>query len=537
MAHGRKGQGGRNVLAVILCIPLAFIIYFAIMFSSESISLGSIKAVSVDTPNGTSVSYEDSGDVDFFVSILQNSKQINTAIRDVSGEQPVYIIYDRGDKSLQYKFYPTLSLSGCLLSDPDGKLLLLDPEDAGKLLLKDQFAYLYDTCALPRLFVVSGESKEAVVPHTYQWKYKKSDDLYYDYTLPADTVGQEQYSVFKGFDNTLMFSVEPDEITDISYVTASGVPLSVSGISSFDFSSDTVVTVSLTARWSSSGVSDCYGSAQYTFDVLYDIPASITLDKTELKQGEFLTVTASHLNKNETVVLETMLKTAPLRFEMTGDDTGVALLPIDMSNAPGAYTLSLTSGSSTVSETVTVLERESEWEPLNVSTEDYYAALSPEKLLLFEQALADATKERDNENYFEFDAGLHSPVGEGKDIIRRFGNKVNFFNPTITEEAGDHIITENVYSLAEGAKVRSAQAGRVVFCSKLDTTGGTIVIYHGYGIYTCYFHLAEPTVTLGTVVTDGEIIATAGSTGFTGGKTVLGYMVTIDGIPVDPALL
>ncbi len=536
MARGKKGQGGRNILAAILCIPLAFIIYYAISFSSESISLGNIRQVSVDTPNGTSYTYDSVEDVDFFVSMLQNSKHISSAIRDVSGEHPVYIIFDRGDKNLQYKFYPTLNVSGCLLSDPSGKLMLLDPADAGKLLLKDQFSYLYNACALPDLFVVSGEHKEAVVPAEYDWKYKKSDDRYYDYLLPADTVGKELYSIFKGFENTLEFSIEPDELTDITYVTQSGVPLSVSSISSFDFSADTVINVSFVAKWNNTNSSPYYGTARYSFDLLYDIPATIALDKTEVTQGEFLTITASHLNKNETVTLDTMLKTTDLSFEMTGEDTGVALLPIDVSNAPGAYTLSLVSGNSTVTETITVLARESSWTPIPVTTDEYYAHLSPEKIALFEQALADATKQRDGERYFEFSDGLRSPVGD-KEVIHSFGATVNFANSAITGDSGNRIVTEKVYSLSESTSVRSAQAGKVVFCSKLDTTGGTIIIYHGYGIYSCYFHLAEPTIAFGTTVTDGEIIGTAGSTGFTSGKTVLGYMVCIDGIPIDPDLV
>lgn len=536
MSKGRAAKSGRSILAVILCIPLAFIVYFAISYSSETVSLGNISLVTVEIPGGTKMEYSAQEDIDFLVSMLGNAKQISTAIRDVSGEDPVYIIYDRGDKTLQYKFYPTLNLSGCLLSGPDGKLSLLDSEDAGKLLLHDEFAYLYNSYALPQLSVVSGEKSTVVSPSSYEWKFKKSDGIYYDYTLTPLASGDEIYSILKDFENTLSFSSEPDELTDMKYVTSAGVPLSISGISSLDFSVDTLITVSFTAKWSSVNNPSCYGSATYSFDLLYDIPAEITLDKTEVTQGGLITVSATHLNENEEVTLSTMLTTSPLIFGMTGEDTGVALLPIPLSNTPGTYTLSITSGSSTVEETITVLSRETSWTPIQVSTEDYNSCLSPEKLAALQTVYDSVTAQRPEGSYFTYGGTLRKPVGD-KTALYSFGQTVNFGNTEITGDAGDHTVTGTVYSLSEGTSVRSAQAGKVVYSGRLDATGNTVIIYHGYGIYTYYYHLAEATVAYDAAVTDGEIIGIAGSTGYTGGKTVLGFEISIDGHFIDPAEL
>lgn len=538
MAGTNKGKRGKNLLALILCIPLAFIVYFAISFSSETISRGNIGLVTVEAPGCEPKEYKSREEIDFLVSLLQNSKQISTAIRDVSNETPVYIIYDRGDKTLQYKFYPTLNLSGCLMSGPDGKLSLLDSKDAGKFLLHDEFAYLYSSYGLPELNIVSGDTKTPVAPVDYDWQYKKSGDVYYDYTLKEKSDGTDVYSISSELKKDLVFSTEPDELTDVSYSVKGGAPLQITGISSLDFSADTRIIVSFTAKWNGINTPNCRGTAKYYFEILYDMPAEIKIEGNEFLQGSYIKVIASHLNENETVTVNIDTANANLHkfdltFSMSGEDTGIALIPLPISASCGDYTFKFTPNSIAEASTVTVKERNGEWQPIVISTEDYNAHLSPDKIESFNEAIQKAAAERPVENYFEFDSGLHSPVGN-KDILFKFGDTVNLGNAEIAGDAGNKTVTEIVYSLSENTSVRSAQAGKVVFADTLDTTGNTVIIYHGYGIYSYYFHLNEMSVSQGTTVTDGEIIGVAGQTGFTGGKTVLGYGLSIYGEFIDP---
>jgi murein DD-endopeptidase MepM/ murein hydrolase activator NlpD len=64
-----------------------------------------------------------------------------------------------------------------------------------------------------------------------------------------------------------------------------------------------------------------------------------------------------------------------------------------------------------------------------------------------------------------------------------------------------------------GTPVFSAQAGKVALAEELFYSGNTIVIDHGYGIYTLYAHLSEMEAKPGQMVSAGEEIGKVGATG------------------------
>jgi len=64
-----------------------------------------------------------------------------------------------------------------------------------------------------------------------------------------------------------------------------------------------------------------------------------------------------------------------------------------------------------------------------------------------------------------------------------------------------------------GTPVFSAQGGKVALAEELFYSGNTIVIDHGYGIYTLYAHLSEIETKPGQMVRAGEEIGKVGATG------------------------
>lgn len=75
--------------------------------------------------------------------------------------------------------------------------------------------------------------------------------------------------------------------------------------------------------------------------------------------------------------------------------------------------------------------------------------------------------------------------------------------------------------------------GVVVLANERYYSGGTIIIDHGEGIYSCYFHLSELGVKVGDPVIQGQTIALSGATGrITGPHLHFGFM--IEGIQSDP---
>jgi murein DD-endopeptidase MepM/ murein hydrolase activator NlpD len=81
--------------------------------------------------------------------------------------------------------------------------------------------------------------------------------------------------------------------------------------------------------------------------------------------------------------------------------------------------------------------------------------------------------------------------------------------------------------------ILAANDGIVVLAHDRYYSGGTIIIDHGEGIYTCYFHLSQFNVRVGDKVTQGQNIALSGASGrITGPHLHFGVMVY--GIQADP---
>ncbi|MCL5966324.1 MAG: M23 family metallopeptidase [Deltaproteobacteria bacterium] len=86
----------------------------------------------------------------------------------------------------------------------------------------------------------------------------------------------------------------------------------------------------------------------------------------------------------------------------------------------------------------------------------------------------------------------------------------------------------------EGAPVVAAAAGTVVFAGEQFFGGKSVVIDHGGGLFTVYFHLRDMAVSEGAGVARGERIGSVGATGRAEGPH-LHFGVRAAGGRVDPA--
>ncbi|MCF8069159.1 MAG: M23 family metallopeptidase [Desulfobacterales bacterium] len=76
------------------------------------------------------------------------------------------------------------------------------------------------------------------------------------------------------------------------------------------------------------------------------------------------------------------------------------------------------------------------------------------------------------------------------------------------------------------APVPASNHGRVIFTGDIGIYGKTVVIDHGFGLFSMYSHLSSIGVEKDQMVTHGEIIGLTGTTGFAGGDHLhLGMMV------------
>lgn len=83
-----------------------------------------------------------------------------------------------------------------------------------------------------------------------------------------------------------------------------------------------------------------------------------------------------------------------------------------------------------------------------------------------------------------------------------------------------------------GTPILAAANGSVVFSDTLELRGRTVIIDHGLGVMTGYYHLADVFVDVGESVAAGQPIGLGGSTGLSTGPH-LHWDLRIMGVPVD----
>lgn len=92
------------------------------------------------------------------------------------------------------------------------------------------------------------------------------------------------------------------------------------------------------------------------------------------------------------------------------------------------------------------------------------------------------------------------------------------------------------YKAAIGTQIKAINNGIVSISQNRFYAGNSIVINHGQGIYSCYFHLSKMNLKNGDFAKKGEIIGLSGSTGRVTGPH-LHFAFRVHGIQVDPLQL
>ena len=92
------------------------------------------------------------------------------------------------------------------------------------------------------------------------------------------------------------------------------------------------------------------------------------------------------------------------------------------------------------------------------------------------------------------------------------------------------------FRAAEGTPVTAPNVGKVVLTGDTYFSGGSVILDHGWGLYSYFAHLSEILVEEGDVVEPGQVIGHAGATGRVTGPH-LHWTLRLNGARVDPLSL
>lgn len=506
----------KTVFSVLLLLPIIFIAYFAIAYSSNSIDPGDISAVTVTLPGSEPLEFKNASDISFYANAVMDASEIASPLRPLNEGEAVKLVCDRGDKLLEFTLYPELSLTGCMLDKHDGKLYVLDNETARALLSRSEYSYLYESRFTKPLLLTSGGSVTKVMPSVYEWKYRLISGEYSDYDDSDVYDGVTVYSLYSDRTNSLSFDVPPQSVT-VEITDENGDIVPESDVSKLIFARDTLLNIKVSAEWSHSSDSLFYGRATYEFRALYDVPSTISMSANAVEAGGAVLINVRHLNDAETLNVDSSLKVSSLAFsENNGYKT--AVLAVDAEAQPGEYDIVFTIGENVITEKLTVLAANRDFHRISIDKDAFDRLLGDPAVKELEGIIRNLNSAVSPIAYGDPSEPLRAPTDTGTLEIN-FGTQVlmNIDNSTDSHAC---LSIGKVYKCVDGAKVCAAKAGKVVYSGMTLMLGNVVVIDHGCGLQTWYYCLKSTERSVGEELKAGDVVGFAGSNDYVSGPRI-----------------
>lgn len=255
-------------------------------------------------------------------------------------------------------------------------------------------------------------------------------------------------------------------------------------------------------------------------------PVAVEINQTSFLPGQLVILHLEFLDPGQQVAITgDWFTLEPQWFRSNGQ--GLILYPIPSSTKPGDYQLTLKPEyEDPIRLSVSIKDRDFVMQPLTIDPNVNATTRNDKSYEEFHQMLVESRNVTESTALFDsafvlpFEGRMTTDYGQGRTI-----NGI----PSGSRHSG--------YDLAAptGTEFGAAQTGKVRFAGELILTGNTVIIEHGVGIFSQYYHMDRLAVEAGQMVQQGQIIGTVGSTGFSTGPH-LHYCVYINGAYVDPAV-
>jgi murein DD-endopeptidase MepM/ murein hydrolase activator NlpD len=210
-------------------------------------------------------------------------------------------------------------------------------------------------------------------------------------------------------------------------------------------------------------------------------------------------------------------------YFLPGKDNFKAVLGIDLFTDPGTYTLDIVANDKVLSRPVAVVEKKYPVQRLTLPKG--MVELSPENEARAEREQKKVAAIWPKENDRLWNGNFMNPR-EGE-ISTKFGLRRVMNGISKNPHSGVDVAAD------EGQEVHAPNNATVTMVDDLFYSGNSVILDHGQGIFTMFFHLSKVMVKEGQQVKKGEVIALVGSTGRSTGAH-LHWGVRVQGARVDP---
>jgi murein DD-endopeptidase MepM/ murein hydrolase activator NlpD len=208
-----------------------------------------------------------------------------------------------------------------------------------------------------------------------------------------------------------------------------------------------------------------------------------------------------------------------------------AVAGVDALTAPGSYPLMLQATELDSGDLLTMRQT------LTVAVGNYTAynvVVPSDRTNLLDPALAQAEREKVDAVFAEvseprlWDGVFGLPLAGELRTTAPFGQRRSYGGGPVTSYH-----TGQDFGADAGTPILAPITATVALAEPLQVRGNVVILDHGLGVYTGFWHLSRIDVTAGQTVGEGEVVGLVGNTGLSTGPH-LHWEMRVLGMPVDP---
>lgn len=503
-------------LAFIVCLIPTAIAYSSYVNTQKSpVDAANAVMITIEDTNGKTVTLNKKSEGDeadslikYFKDLESKSIPITSLPESLDGKKYFTVTLASSLKSEVYQCYFSPDPSMNYIKTPAGSTYKLNAADAEQFITSRYAESIYGSSTVPTLTIANTSD---VTPDSATWKYKNYTGTYVDSDTSSITNSEiEAYSIEGSLD--LVYDIAPDYCT-VTVKNAAGDVV-------FDDILDNIGLLTVTkaqdfsaniiAKWFEDPSRTFCGELDYSFNLHVLAPAEFYLGQTSVKSGRFTAITAVNVTKPGDITVESnMPGLIQPTFYYIGNNTAVALLPIDLDVQTGSYTLTFRYGSAIQNTLIPITNDGFRASYYTVPENIIASARSESALAAFDAKVAELTATSASEIYFN---GSFLEGIDGACLLRRGYGRDVYLNDATTAAYRNNGVD---YTADAGVSVVAVNNGVVAFVGELEHTGKIVVVDHGVGLKTWYYNLGGTTVSTGDRVNKGDQLGTTGSTGFT----------------------
>lgn len=494
---------------------LLLIIILMLILCSCSGNIKNITKIDYASPVDSSMPKisEDKDFINLLVDSINNSSKLEGYDDNKVGYDYLINLYKGNKSTLNYILRFINEEKLVLFKDSSGEWFKVKDEYAENLFLNERFSDIYPNSKPPGMFMFLNDNiLETNI--SYDWSYKRINNLFYNKNYIFNTKNNKINFTSKD-KLTIKFTQQPDDLKINVYHNNEILKT----IKSFDelnqcLSKDGDYKFEVEAIWNQNDNKDYYGSCILSNSFTVDMDASVKILSKNNYPGDILITLVQNLNKDETVKLSTDVVNVKVQtYPYEDTDSQISFMPINIWTATGTYKLTAVYNEGTEKERIDTMT-------FAVSNKDF-----PVQYLKISDEVSNSTRnDKSYEEFAEFvkserSKSCNEKLWEGKFIMPLEGRMTTDFGEIryVNDEIDSSRHSGLDIAAPCGTDVASSNSGKVVLAKELILTGNTIIVDHGLGIFTTYYHLNSMNVTKGDMVAKGQIIGTVGSTGFSTG--------------------